>query len=78
MGHYDSSYEDDRDKRHKAETAKDMKARRKAVNVLNQLMENLHVHTPERFIWSLEDYRRWLLEGLVEWEAETIVEKLKG
>jgi len=78
MGHYDSSYEDDYDRRYKIETAKDMKARRKAVDALNHSMKDLHVHTPERFIWAFEDYKRWLLEGLVEWEQENIVEKLKG
>jgi hypothetical protein len=33
--------------------------------------------TPDRFIWAFEDYRRWLAEGLLEWERDKTWQTLK-
>ena len=58
----------------------DMKEKRKAVDALDAFYNaSAGVdHKPDRFKWALEDYRRWLMEGLVEWEQNEVIRKLKG
>lgn len=67
----------------KARIDREMKARRKALDELTPLKQTIgmtryYLHTPDRFIWALEDYQRWLTEGLEEWENTQVVKKLKG
>jgi cytochrome c-type biogenesis protein CcmE len=64
--------------RRKEYIAGSMKQHRKALTALDVLVEHKPEYTPDRFVWALEDYRRWLNDGLEEWEAEHIVKKLKG
>jgi hypothetical protein len=74
MGHYDADYEADIEARREHS----MKKRRKAIDALDVLIKIAPDNAPDRFLWAMQDYQRWLLEGLEEWEADHIVKKLKG
>jgi uncharacterized Rmd1/YagE family protein len=83
MGHYDSDYEDTEREISKERLKYEMKAKRKTLGKLDKLLAqidiaNTVIDTPERFMWALEDYRRWLNEGLDEWERDHIVDILKA
>ncbi len=83
MGHYDSSYEEEDDRRREKVLEIEMKARRKALDELAPVLKTISkteytLHVPDRFLWALQDYERWLKEDLAEWEKEHLVKKLKG
>lgn len=78
MGHYDSAYEETERQIRKQSHDTDMKWRRKAVTKLDDAVKYLNHYTmPDRFKWAFEDYRRWLVDGLDEWEKEQTFKMLK-
>jgi hypothetical protein len=78
MGHYDSNYEEAERITRESSRDFDMQWRRPAVKKFDDAFRYLNHYTmPDRFKWAFEDYRRWLVEGLEEWEKEKSWQTLK-
>ncbi len=83
MGHYDDSYDAENSRIASHNRNGEMSAKRKISNDIQRLLDQSYgcryqVTVPERFVHSLEDFKRWANEGLVEHEREQVIKKLKG
>ena len=74
MGHYDSDYDADEERRLRHYWAH----RRADLDAYDAFHRNIAQETPDRFRWAFDDYRRWLAEGVAEWEKSLSFKVLKG